>query len=94
MKGLIEFVAGRKETVRLVAFMHCAVAMFMLTACAGRKEFQKGYERGLGGHCEAAVLDSAKHAEGRAGQGVSLSSHPLPDTSCTRSERDGQNRAL
>jgi len=48
MKGLIEFVAGRKETVRFVAFMHCAVAMVMLTACAGRKEFQKGYERGSG----------------------------------------------
>jgi hypothetical protein len=48
MKGLIEFVAGRKETVRLVAFMHCALAMVMLTACAGRKEFQKGYERGSG----------------------------------------------
>jgi hypothetical protein len=46
MKSLIEFVAGRKETVRLVAFLHCSVAMFMLTACAGRKEFQKGYERG------------------------------------------------
>ena len=46
MKGLIEFVAGRKETVRLVAFLHCSAAMFMLTACAGRKEFQKGYERG------------------------------------------------
>jgi len=48
MKGLIEFVAGRKETVRLGAFMHCALAMFTLTACAGRKEFQKGYERGSG----------------------------------------------
>jgi hypothetical protein len=48
MKGLIEFVAGRKKAVRLVTFVHCSVAMFMLTACAGRKEFQKGYERGAG----------------------------------------------
>jgi hypothetical protein len=46
MKNLITFVAGRKETVRLVAVIHCALAMVMLTACAGRKEFQKGYERG------------------------------------------------
>ena len=48
MKSLIRFIAGRKKTVRLVAFVHCCVAMVMLTACAGRKEFQKGYERGLG----------------------------------------------
>jgi hypothetical protein len=48
MKGLIEFVAGRKRAGRLVTSMHCAVAMVMLTACAGRKEFQKGYERGSG----------------------------------------------
>ena len=47
MKGLIEFVADRKRAGRLVAF-GCAVAMVMLTACAGRKEFQKGYERGSG----------------------------------------------
>jgi hypothetical protein len=46
MKNLITFVAGRKETVRLVAVIHCALAMVMLTACAGRKEFRKGYERG------------------------------------------------
>jgi len=45
MKCLIRFVAGRKK-VRLVAFMHLGAAMLMLTACAGRKEFQKGYERG------------------------------------------------
>jgi hypothetical protein len=48
MKGLIRFIAGRKKTVRLVAFVHCCVAIVMLTACAGRKEFQKGYERGSG----------------------------------------------
>ena len=46
MKSLIRFIAGRKETVRLVAFVQCIVAMVMLTACAGRKEFEKGYERG------------------------------------------------
>ena len=34
--------------MRLVAFVHCCVAIVMLTACAGRKEFQKGYERGSG----------------------------------------------
>ena len=48
MKDLIESVAGRKEAMRLVAFMHCAVAMVMLTACASRKEFQKGYAQGSG----------------------------------------------
>jgi hypothetical protein len=48
MKSLIRFIAGRKKTVRLVAFVHCCVAIVMLTACAGRKEFQKGYERGSG----------------------------------------------
>ena len=47
MKSLIRFIAGRKKAGRLAAF-GCAVAMFMLTACAGRKEFQKGYERGSG----------------------------------------------
>jgi hypothetical protein len=46
MKSLIRFIAGRKKAGRLVAFGNCAVAMVMLTACAGRKEFQKGYERG------------------------------------------------
>jgi hypothetical protein len=48
MKGLIEFVAGRKEAMGLVAFMHCAVAMLILTACAGQKQFQKGYAQGSG----------------------------------------------
>ena len=48
MKDLIESAAGRKEAMRLVAFMHCAVAMVMLTACASRKEFQKGYAQGSG----------------------------------------------
>jgi hypothetical protein len=43
MKCLMRFVSGRKK-VR--ASIQCAVAMLMLTACAGRKEFQKGYERG------------------------------------------------
>ena len=43
MKCLIGFAAGRKK-VR--ASIHCAVATLMLTACAGRKEFQKGYDRG------------------------------------------------
>ena len=45
MKCLIRFVAGRKK-LRLAAFMHLGVAMLILTACASRKEFQKGYERG------------------------------------------------
>jgi hypothetical protein len=48
MNGLIEFVAGRKEAMRFVAFMHCAVAMLILTACAGQKQFQKGYAQGSG----------------------------------------------
>ena len=48
MKGLIESLASRKEAMRLVAFMHCAVLMAMLTACAGQKEFQKGYAQGSG----------------------------------------------
>jgi hypothetical protein len=38
----------RKKTGRFVAFVHCCVAIAMLTACAGRKDFQKGYERGSG----------------------------------------------
>jgi hypothetical protein len=42
----IEFIAARKKEGRLVVFGNCALAMVMLTACAGRKEFQKGYERG------------------------------------------------
>jgi hypothetical protein len=45
MKCLIRFVAGRKK-LRLAAFMHLGGAMLILTACASRKEFQKGYERG------------------------------------------------
>jgi hypothetical protein len=48
MKSLIEFVADRKRAGRLVTSMHCAVAMVILTACAGRRESQKGYERGAG----------------------------------------------
>jgi hypothetical protein len=48
MKSLIRFIAGRKKARRPVAFGSCAVAMVMLTACAGRREFQKGYERGAG----------------------------------------------
>jgi hypothetical protein len=48
MKGLIEFLADRKETIRLLPFMHCAVAMVILTACASQKEFQKGYAQGSG----------------------------------------------
>ena len=43
MRSLIRSVAGRK---RVHALIHCAVALLILTACAGRKEFQKGYERG------------------------------------------------
>jgi hypothetical protein len=48
MKALVECVATRKRTRRLVAFVHCAVAIVMLTGCAGRKEFEKGYARGSG----------------------------------------------
>jgi hypothetical protein len=47
MKWFIGSAAGR-EKVRLTAFMHLGVAMLILTACAGRKEFQRGYERGSG----------------------------------------------
>ncbi len=43
MKCLIRFVAGRKKVRALI---YCSVTMLMLTACAGRKEFQKGYDRG------------------------------------------------
>ena len=39
---------GRKEAGRLVTLLHCAVAMVILTACAGQKEFQRGYARGSG----------------------------------------------
>jgi hypothetical protein len=46
MKSLIELVADRKKAGRLVTVGLCVVMMVMLTACAGRKEFQKGYERG------------------------------------------------
>ena len=48
MKSLIRFIADRKKAGRLVAVGLCVVMMVMLTACAGRKEFQKGYERGSG----------------------------------------------
>jgi hypothetical protein len=48
MKSLVEFLASRKGTGRLVAFAHCAVAMVLLTACAGQKEFERGYARGSG----------------------------------------------
>ena len=34
--------------MRLVAFMHCAVAMVVTAACASGKEFQKGYAQGSG----------------------------------------------
>jgi len=43
MRSLIRSAAGRKK---LRALIHFAVPMLVLTACAGRKEFQKGYELG------------------------------------------------
>jgi hypothetical protein len=48
MKSLVESVATRKRTARLVAFVHGAVAIVMLTGCAGQKEFERGYARGSG----------------------------------------------
>ena len=48
MKSLTRLFAGRKKRARVVAFMHFITAMIILTACASRKEFQKGYERGSG----------------------------------------------
>src|SRR5215510_2081044 len=42
MRSLIRFVARKKVS----ALLYCAVAMPMLMACAGHKEFQKGYNRG------------------------------------------------
>jgi hypothetical protein len=48
MKSLVEVIATRKRTGRLVAFVHCAVAIVMLTGCAGQKEFERGYARGSG----------------------------------------------
>ena len=48
MKSLVESVATRKRAGRLVAFMHCAVAIVMLTGCAGEKEFGRGYACGSG----------------------------------------------
>jgi hypothetical protein len=48
MKSLVESVAIRKRTGRLVAFVHCAVAIVTLTGCAGQKEFERGYARGSG----------------------------------------------
>jgi hypothetical protein len=48
MKSLVELIANRKRTGRLVPCVHCAAAMIMLTACAGQKEFEKGYARGSG----------------------------------------------
>ena len=48
MKRLVGFAASRKRAGRLVAVVHCAMAMVILTACAGKKEFQRGYERGSG----------------------------------------------
>jgi hypothetical protein len=46
MKSLVRAIASRKRTERLVA--HCGLAMVMLTACAGQKEFERGYARGSG----------------------------------------------
>jgi hypothetical protein len=43
MRSIIESVAGREKVPTLI---HCAVSMLILTACTGRKEFQKGYDRG------------------------------------------------
>ena len=46
MKTVLSFVSGRKRKPVFVAVAWCALALF--PACASRKEFQKGYERGAG----------------------------------------------
>ena len=38
--------SGRKRKARCVARVACVFAACALSACASRKEFQKGYERG------------------------------------------------
>jgi hypothetical protein len=43
MRPLIKLAADRKKGS---AILHCAVVVLALTACAGQKEFQKGYDRG------------------------------------------------
>src|SRR5262245_39462364 len=43
MRSLIRFVANRKK---VSALLHYTAAVLMLTACAGHKEFEKGYNRG------------------------------------------------
>ena len=93
MKSLVEFVASRKRTGRLVAFVQCVSAMLMLTGCAGQKEFQRGYERGAGDTVKRQYWIQQNMQ--KAGQSnVSLSAHTLPDTSCARSKREGQDRPL
>ena len=46
MKSLINSLLVGKRQCALSRSCTACVAMVMLTACAGRKEFQKGYERG------------------------------------------------
>jgi hypothetical protein len=48
MKSPVELIANRKSAGRLVASSHCAAAIIMLTACAGQKEFERGYVCGSG----------------------------------------------
>ena len=46
MKTVLLFVSGRKRKPVFVAVAWCALVTGLFPACASRKEFQKGYERG------------------------------------------------
>jgi hypothetical protein len=46
MKTVLLLVSGRKRKSVFVAVAWCALAIGLFPACASRKEFQKGYERG------------------------------------------------
>ena len=89
MKSL-ESVATRKRTGRLVAFVHCAVAIVTLTGCAGQKEFERGYALGSGDAVKRQYWIQQNMQ--KADQSSRLSAHTLPDTGCARSRREGQDR--
>jgi hypothetical protein len=46
MTTVLSFGSGRKRKPVFIAVAWCALAL--LPGCASRKEFQKGYERGIG----------------------------------------------
>jgi hypothetical protein len=60
--------------------IHCAVAMLILTACAGRKEFQKGYDRGASDTVKRQYWIQQNMQKAEQSKGASLSPHSLPDT--------------